>query len=107
MTAVSLRDRVTLRAATTVADSQGGRSTSWTDLRTVWGQLRALSAREALQAQALQSGVIGRLILRYRPGATVAQRAYREPTGPLYEITGVRDPDGRQRWLVCDLQEIS
>ena len=108
MTIGDLRDRVTLLSAVTTKDGKGGEVTTWPDGGdTCWAQVRALSGREALQFGALQSTVQVRITLRYRSDLTVQHRLRREPTGPTYELTAVRDVDGRRRWLECDAVEVS
>jgi SPP1 family predicted phage head-tail adaptor len=104
-----LRDRVALLAATTTSDGQGGHTTTWPTLgyAEARAQVRALSGREALQFGALQSTGTTRITLRYRPDLTVQHRLRREPDGPTYELTAVRDVDGRRRWLECDAVEVS
>lgn len=102
-----LRDRLTMLTATTAADSQGGQVTTWADGDAIWANLRALSGKEALQYGALQSSVTARIALRYRSDLTVQHRLRREPDGPTYELTAVRDVDGRRRWLEVDAVEVS
>lgn len=101
-----LRDRVVITAATTVADSLGGQSTTWAPLATVWGAWRSLTGREALQGQAVQHSTTHRLTIRYRPDVTVQMRATREGGGPTCDITAVRDVTGRRRFLELDLVEV-
>lgn len=103
----TLRDRLTLRALTTSADALGGQTSSWGTVATVAAELLALSGDEAIQAGALQSTVQARARVHWRAGITVTHRAYREPSGPLYEITAVRDVDGRRIWLELDLREVA
>lgn len=101
-----LRDRVTVSAATTVADSLGGQATTWATLATVWGAWRNLTGREALQGQAVQSSTTHRLTIRYRSDVTVKMRATRGTSGPTCDITAVRDVTGRRQYLELDLVEI-
>lgn len=102
-----LRDRVTMLSATTTADGSGGQTTTWLDGDPLWAQVRALSGREALQYGALQSSVSVRIGVRYRSDLTIQHRLRREPGGPTYELTAVRDVDGRRRWLECDAVEVA
>jgi SPP1 family predicted phage head-tail adaptor len=102
-----LRDRCTVLTATTSSDGKGGQTTAWVAGDAVWAQVRSLTGREAMQLGALQSTVTGRITVRYRSDLTVQHRLRREPDGPTYELTAVRDVDGRRRWLECDAVEVS
>lgn len=103
-----LRDRVSVLTATTTGDGKGGQITAWPDSHDeIWAAVRALSGREALQYGALQSSVSARITVRYRSDLTVQHRLRREPSGPTYELTAVRDVDGRRRWLECDAVEVA
>lgn len=102
-----LRDRCTLLTATTTADGQGGQTTTWTAGDHVWAHVRALSGREVMQFGAVQSSAALRISLRFRSDLTVQHRLRREPSGPTYELTAMRDVDGRRRWLELDAVEVS
>lgn len=107
MRAQALRDWLAMQAATTVADAQGGRATTWGTVDHLWGRVDPLSGRERLQASALQSDIAARITVRYRSDLTVTHRLVQQPTGPTFEITALRDPDGRRAWLEVDVLEVS
>ena len=48
-------ERIVIKSPSTVADNQGGRSTSWATLKTVWAEVRSLTARETVAAKAAAS----------------------------------------------------
>lgn len=102
-----LRDRLTLLAPVTVADGQGGQTTTWSEGDQVWAAVVPLSGREALSAGAVQSSLSTRITIRYRDGVTAQMRVRRERDGQLYELTGPpRDVDARRRWLELDAVEV-
>lgn len=107
MTIGELRDLVTFLTPVTVADGQGGQTTTWSEGDQVWAAVVPLSGREALSAGALQSSLSTRITVRYREGVTAQMRVRRERDGQLYELTGPpRDVDARRRWLELDAVEV-
>lgn len=99
----ALRDRVTLTSATMTTDALRGQSADWATLATVWGEWLDRPSREAIQAGALSSTPGKTLRIRYRTDVTTAMRATKGTT--VCDITGVRDMDGRKRYLELDLVE--
>lgn len=107
MTIGELRERVTLLTPVTVADGQGGQTTTWAEGDQVWAAVVPLSGREALAAGAVQSALSTRITLRYRDGVTAQMRVRRDRDAQLYELTGPpRDLEGRRRWLELDAVEV-
>jgi SPP1 family predicted phage head-tail adaptor len=75
MDAGRLRHRVTIQSVTETRDtSSGAISTSWADVATVWAAVEPLSGREFLAAQAGQSEVVARILIRYMAGVTAKMR---------------------------------
>lgn len=100
MDAGNLRKRITFQQRTTTVDSYGQQTTTWTDLITVWASIEALSARELLAAQAVQSEVSHKITVRYRaefanPVAVAAMRI--TYNGRLFNIQGATNIDERNR----------
>ncbi len=58
----------------------------------VWAGIEPLSARDFIAAQAVQSEVTARIVIRYREGVTAAMRI--KHAGRLYTIHGVL-PDAK------------
>jgi SPP1 family predicted phage head-tail adaptor len=70
----------------------------WTDVATVWASIEALSAREFIAAQAAQSEITARVVMRYRPGVEATMRL--KHGADAYNIHGVLpDPDSGREWL--------
>lgn len=100
MRAGLLRQEVTISQESQAADSQGGYALSWTTVATVYGEVRDLSTRELLQAQQAENSAAVGITIRYRTDVTAKMRAVVGST--VFNILGVRDPDGRSRMLVLD-----
>ena len=98
----SLRHEVTISQESASDDSQGGYGLSWTTVGTVYGEVRDLSTRELLQAQQAENSAAVAIVIRYRSDVTAKMRAVVGST--VYNIVGVRDPDGRSRQLILDCE---
>lgn len=93
-----LRHRVTIQRPLTVPDSDGGMTTQWEDVATVWASIEPLSAREYMRASTLQSKVTARIIIRYRPGIEASMRVLHG--ADVYDIHGVlRDNISMNEWM--------
>ena len=96
-----LRHRVALDRPTVVQDPVTGYLTEgWEEVAQVWGKIAASSARERIAAQAADSTVTGRIVIRYRPDVDATWRVRELATGKVFAIEGViPDPDSRREWL--------
>lgn len=105
-----LRDRVVIQVNTTSSDSQGGRSSSWGTLATVWASVKALSGAEVLAAQAVSSQVRYEVEIQYRTDVTPAMRLSWTPysaTAKTIEVLAVRLKDGKPERLLLDCGEVA
>lgn len=94
-----LRHRVTLQAKGQTQDPNTGEMLpGWQDVATVWASVEALSGRDLIAAQANDSEISARIVIRYREGVTSAMRiAHR---GQLYDIQAVLpDPESGREYL--------
>lgn len=93
MRAGTLRHQVVIEAPHQAQDPESGSMvTTWVEWARVWASVEPLSARDFIAAQAVQSEVTARIVIRYRPGVTAAMRI--DHGGRLYNIHGVL-PDTR------------
>ena len=105
-----LTERVTIQENTTSTDNQGGRSSSWGTLATVWAHVRPLTPRESLQARAITSKTGFVVALRYRSDVTAKMRVSWVPSwssgtaAKILEVTGVR-PFRKPQTLELECQE--
>lgn len=74
MQAGRLNRRVTLQAPGTTQDELGQPIPGWTDVATVWGDIRLKSGLEAIKAGAPVSTVQASIRVRYRAGITAGMR---------------------------------
>lgn len=100
-----LRHRVTVAELTAENDTDGVLVETWEDAFGVAlpAEITALSGRELIAAQAIQSKVTARIRLRYRPGLKASQRV--EHRGEFFNIVAVvPDPYSRIRYttLLCE-----
>ncbi|NWA25507.1 phage head closure protein [Pseudomonas gingeri] len=100
MRAGDLRHSIQFQALKAGVDPETQEPTpgAWVDIVKLWSAIKPLSGREFIAAQAVQSEVVGRLVIRRRPGITASMRGvYR---GEIYNIQGVLpDPDSGLDYL--------
>ena len=97
MQAGQLRKRLTIQKRSTVQDSYGQPSTSWSDVVTVWGAVEPLSGRELMAAEAVQSEITHQVIIRYIAGITSKMRVLYGTR--IFDIQNVLDENERHRML--------
>lgn len=112
-----LRERVIVLKRSTVADGQGGRTTTWVDLITgsataltkLWAAVQPLRMSERLQAAAIGATLSYRVEMRYRTDITPAMRVqwtpYKATAAKTLEIHGVQAKDGGRAYLQLDCSE--
>lgn len=74
MQAGRLSSRVTIQSPGTTTDELGQPSPGWTDVATVWADIRMKSGLEAIKAGASVSVVQASIRVRYRAGITAGMR---------------------------------
>jgi SPP1 family predicted phage head-tail adaptor len=95
MQAGRLNRRCTLQAPGTTTDEIGQPIPGWTDVATVWGDVRMKSGLEAIKAGASVSVVQASIRIRYRAGITAGMRVLADSVA--YNITAVQpDVGGRE-----------
>lgn len=97
MEAGRLRHRLTLQKRVETQDQTTGHIThSWANVRSLWGEIVPLSAREYVAAQTLQSEIVCRITIRYCTDITTKMRLVHN--GRMYNIEGVLadDKSGRE-----------
>lgn len=99
-----LRHRVALQSPTYTQDTTTGEMVpSWTAQGTVSAAIEPLSAREFLAAQAVQSQITTKIVIRYRDDVAATWRAVHMVNGvagKVYNVHGaISDPDSGLEWL--------
>jgi SPP1 family predicted phage head-tail adaptor len=98
-----MRERVTLQAPVRLPDGAGGADAAWDAGATVWAKVEERGGEERAAGERLAAEARLRVTIRHRSGVTAEMRALWN--GRALEITGIRDPDGRKRFLVLDCEE--
>jgi SPP1 family predicted phage head-tail adaptor len=95
----NLRHRVTLERQVSETDSSGNTDTEWEYVTTLWASIDALSVREMLLAQQVQSQITTKIVIRRNTGIDASCRLLHN--GVIYNIAGVM-PDGEsgQEYMV-------
>lgn len=105
MRAGKLRHRITLQRPGLTQDPLSGEMVpGWDLVATVWGSVEPLSAREFIAAQAGQSEVSARIVIRHRADVDATMRALHR--GKVYNIHGVlADPKSGLEYLTLPVSE--
>ena len=99
MKAGTLDTRVLIQAPPTGKDSFGQATAAWSDLDTVWAEVRALGGREGVVAQAVVAVTSYRVRIRRRQDVTAAHRLVFG--GMTHEISSVvPDPNDRAATVI-------
>jgi len=103
MQAGRLNRRVTLQAPGTTQDELGQPIPGWTDVATVWGDIRMKSGLESIKAGASVSVVQASIRVRYRAGITAGMRIVHNLQA--YNIVAVLPDVGAREYidLVCEV----
>ena len=103
MQAGRLNRRCTLQAPGTTTDALGQPIPGWTDVATVWGDVRLRSGLESIKAGASVSTVQASIRIRYRAGINAGMRIVHNLTA--YNITAVQPDVGGREFvdLVCEV----
>ncbi len=103
MQAGRLNRRCTLQAPGTTQDELGQPIPGWTDVATVWADIRMKSGLESIKAGAPVSVVQASIRLRYRAGITAGMRVVHHLQA--YNIVAVLPDVGGREYvdLVCEV----
>ena len=103
MQAGRLNRRCTLQAPGTTQDELGQPIPGWTDVATVWGDVRLRSGLESVKAGAVVSTVQASVRIRYRKGINAGMRVLVDSVP--YEVLAVQPDVGGREYvdLVCQV----
>ena len=103
MQAGRLNRRCTLQAPGTTQDELGQPIPGWTDVATVWGDVRLRSGLESIKAGAVVSTVQASVRIRYRTGIHAGMRVLVDAVP--YEVLAVQPDVGGREYvdLVCQV----
>lgn len=92
----TLRHHVTIKENRVTQDSTTGEMvSSWVQVCRPWAQIVPMSARDYLAANAAQSEMRGRIVIRWRGDVEAGMRV--EYRGKYYQIIGVMEDDKSMR----------
>lgn len=100
---MALNNLITIQQRTSAADALGQPVETWSDLATVWGEIRHLSGMQQIKGDAEVSTVRASIKVHQRADITPAMRALHGSTA--YDIKAVL-PDVQGRvwmFLVCEV----
>ena len=103
MQAGRLNRRCTLQAPGTTQDELGQPIPGWTDVATLWGDVRLRSGLESIKAGAVVSTVQASVRIRYRTGINAGMRVLVDSVP--YEVLAVQPDVGGREYvdLVCQV----
>ena len=99
----SLNTRVILEAPQATPDGAGGETITWTQVATLWAELRPAGGGERFAFERAEPTVGWRVRIRFRDDVepnmrfAIGQR--------VLEIRAAFDPDGARTWLECLAEE--
>lgn len=105
MQAGRLNRRCVLQSPGTATDELGQPIPGWTDVATVWADIRMKSGLEAIKAGAVVSTVQASIRIRYRAGVNAGMRVVHNLVA--YEILAVQPDVGGREYvdLVCEVTQ--
>jgi SPP1 family predicted phage head-tail adaptor len=98
-----LNKRLTIEAPFPGPSDGGSATISWRSIGVVWVALRPTAARETVTGDGQRLHTTHEIWLRHRADLTGAMR-FRLGLR-VFTIQSIRDPDERQRWLICQADE--
>ena len=103
MQAGRLNRRVTLQSPSQSVDELGQPIPGWTDVATLWGDVRLRSGLESVKAGAVVSTVQASVRIRYRKGINAGMRVLVDSVP--YEVLAVQPDVGGREYvdLVCQV----
>lgn len=100
-----LRHRIDIQQRVEVQDPNSGEITyTWVSILTkpIAAEVSPASAKEFIASEAMQSQIIAKIVIRYRPGIVAKMRAVQVVKGitTYYNIAGVlNDPQSGLEWI--------
>lgn len=94
----TLTHRITLQSRSELSDGMGGVTETWTDQATTWAEIDPPKSREFYGAGQVQTEIVTRIRIRYRPNVS---HAWRVKFGTRYfNITSIVNPDECNQELI-------
>lgn len=98
-----LRKRVTIQAETPTTDNAGGYALAWTDVMTVWADIKPSSGQKVFTDSHLEGHVTHHITMRYQTGITTDMRV--TYNSRLFNIRAALNTDEQNHWLELLVEE--
>jgi SPP1 family predicted phage head-tail adaptor len=95
--------RLDLEAPLETGDGQGGVTTAWQVVATLWARIEPTGMDASELGGQDRAIVTHRIWIRYRDGVVPAMR-FRKGSRS-FTLSALRDPDETRRWLLCLCEE--
>lgn len=99
----TLRKRVTLQAETPTTDNAGGYALAWTNVMSVWAEIKPASGQKIFIDGHLEGHVTHHVTMRYQSGITTDMRM--TYGNRLFNIRAVLNTDESNRWIELLVEE--
>lgn len=107
-----LDKRITLQSRSATLDDFGQELNSFSDVATIWANIKPIGGREKLRSMAIESDLTHTVAIRYNvrfmpPKIAAAKRiSYTTPAGTrIFNITAARDVDEDRKYIIFDCTE--
>lgn len=99
----AMRHRVTIEEPVRTGDEGGGAEILWTQVATVWAEVRPKTGREVFESDQLGGRVTHDVRMRFREGVTPKMRILHR--GRVFDIRYVANLGEADAWLMCACEE--
>lgn len=99
----ALRKRITIQSETPSTDNAGGYALAWTNVVTVWADIKPVSGQKIFTAGHLEGHVTHHVTMRYQSGITTDMRMIYNSRA--FNIRAVLNTDESNRWLELLVEE--
>jgi len=96
LTIGNLRHRINFQELTLTADGQGGHTSTWTTVLTVWAKIERSGGAERLFSQRLEATYDHKIYIRNLSGITESMRI--EYEGRFFQLKSIEREEERRWW---------
>lgn len=103
-----LDKRITIQRRSNTLDAYGQQVNQWTDIATVWANVKPIGGREKLRSMVVESLLSHTVMVRYSEALMPPTLAdgWRIVYGArIFNVTAAMDVDEARRWIVFDCTE--
>jgi SPP1 family predicted phage head-tail adaptor len=100
-----LRKQITIQAEAPTADGAGGYALAWTNVATVWAEIKPVSGNKVFVDQHLEGHVTHQIKTRYRSDLTITTDMRIVHNNRVFNIHSITNTDERNQWWVMLVEE--